>query len=102
MSSAPFALGYDPASGVLSVIGDVENESISTLRDAIAEHSSAGTTALAVDLTRATYLPSAAIGMLVRATKLFKSTGTPFEMVAAADSVADRILTLCALPHRTY
>ena len=100
VSSAPLVCAYDSASGVLTVVGDVESESVSALREAIAGHSADGTTGLAVDLSRVTYFPSAAIGMLVKTSMTFKAAGTPFEIVAVAGSVVDRLLHLCAIEHR--
>lgn len=86
---------------MLMVSGDVDAESTATLQEAIAEHSRGYTTGLSVDLTGATYLPSVAVGVLARAGAGFAEAGLPFELVAAPGSLAQRVLTVSAMPHRT-
>ena len=49
-----------------------------------------------------TYLPSAAVGVLAKATQQFDSAGSNLELAAAVGSVAQRVLTVCAMPHRSY
>jgi anti-anti-sigma factor len=97
----PLAVEFDATTAVLVVSGDVDEESSQTLRLAIEEHSAGCTTGLTVDLTGATYLPSVAIAVLVRAEQGFAASGAPFELVAASGSLAERVLTVSAMPHRT-
>jgi anti-anti-sigma factor len=97
----PLAVEFDDTAAVLAVSGDVDEESIETLRAAIEEHSAGYTTGLTVDLTGATYLPSVAVGVLVRAGQSFTATGAQFDLVAASGSLAQRVLTVSAMPHRT-
>ena len=87
---------------MLRVTGDLETEGTAALRSAIAKHSQDYTAKMVVELTDVTYCPSLAIAMLVTATKLFKASGTSFEMAAATGSVADRVLRICGLGHRAY
>jgi anti-anti-sigma regulatory factor len=54
-----------------------------------------------VDLTGATYLPSVAIAVLVRAGQGFAASGARFELVATSGSLAQRVLTVSAMPHRS-
>ncbi len=96
----PLAIEFDETTAVLAVSGDVDEESIETLRAAIEEHSAGYTTGLTVDLTGATYLPSVAVGVLVRAGQSFAAAGGGFELVATSGSLAQRVLTVSAIPHR--
>lgn len=102
MTAVPLGLDFDAASRVLSVAGDVDEPQVASLRVAIDEHSGDGTTGLVVDLSAVTYLPSAAVGVLARASQQFETKGTPFELAAATGSVAQRVLTVCAMAHRSY
>lgn len=101
MPEVPLAVEFDAAAALIVVSGDVDEESTETLRLTIEEHSAGYTTGLTVDLTGATYLPSVAIAVLVRAEQGFAASGAPFELVAAAGSLAQRVLTVSAMPHRS-
>ena len=70
--------------GVLVVSGEVDEESAEQLRLAIEQHSAAKAAGITVDLTGVTYLPSAGVAVLVRASQELESTGTPFETSAVA------------------
>lgn len=100
MPEVPLAVEFDETAAVLAVSGDIDEESSETLRRAIEEHSAGFTTRLTVDLTRATYLPSVAVAVLVRAGESFAASGAPFELTAATGSLAQRVLTVSAMPHR--
>ncbi|MEO5853044.1 MAG: STAS domain-containing protein [Nocardioides sp.] len=102
MSLVPLGLDFDAASRVLAVTGDVDEAQAADLRVAIDEHSGGCTTDLVVDLSAVTYLPSAAVGVLARASQRFETVGTTFELAVAAGSVAQRVLQVCAMPHRSY
>ena len=75
MPEVPLAVEFDEAAAVLAVSGDLDEESTETLRRAIEEHSAGFTTGLTVDLTGATYLPSVAVGVLVRAGAELRGVG---------------------------
>lgn len=100
MPEVPLAVEFDETTAVLAVSGDVDEDSTETLRLAIEEHSAGFATPLTVDLTGVTYLPSVAVGVLVRAGQGFEASGARFEMVAATGSLAQRVLTVSAMPHR--
>ncbi len=102
MPDVPFALDFDAASGVLAVSGELDEEPAAALRAALEEHSQGYTSGLVLDLSGVTYLPSAAVGVLAKATQQFDSAGSNLELAAAAGSVAQRVLTVCAMPHRSY
>jgi anti-anti-sigma factor len=98
----PFTTTYDAAASVLAVSGDVDAESTEQLRQVIEECSHEYRTDLVVDLSGVTFLPSVAIGVLVRVEQSFDAAGTSFELAARAGSVADRLLTVSAMPFRSY
>ena len=91
---------YDGTAQALTVTGELDEETSLTLRDAIETHTESFTRALAIDLSGVVYLPSAAVGVLAQA--LQKGTGAdhPLELVAADGTIAQRVLQVCALPHR--
>lgn len=101
MQPGAFAADYDGSSQTLTVAGDVEEESALALRDAIDAHSASFTRPLVIDLTAVTYLPSVAVGVLAKAGQKATTAGQPLDLVAADGSIAQRVLTVCALPHRT-
>ncbi len=100
MPEAPLTVDFDDP--VLSVAGEIDEDSTETLRLEVEKHSLSYTRDLTVDLTGATYLPSVAVGVLVRAGQSFAEAGTSFELAAAEGSLAHRVLTVSAMPHRTY
>lgn len=102
VTDAPFTLDFDVASRVLSVAGDVDEPQSAALREGIEQHSEWFSQALVVDLTAVTYLPSAAVGVLAKAGQSFAETGATLDLAAATGSIAERVLTVCAMPHRAY
>ena len=102
MTEVPFALSFDAASGTLTVTGDVDEHNAAALREGIEKHSQMYSVGMVIDLTAVTYLPSTAVGALVRADQEFAASGATFELAAAAGSIAERVLTVCAMPHRAY
>ena len=102
MTDVPFAISFDAASGTLTVAGGLDEHNAAACREGIEKHSQMYSLGMVLDLTAVTYLPSTAVGMLVRADQEFAAAGTAFELAAAAGSIAERVLTVCAMPHRTY
>jgi|SRR5690349_20762806 anti-anti-sigma factor len=98
----PLTTTYDEVGSVLAVSGDVDAESTEELRRAIEGCSKEYRTGLVVDLTGVTFLPSVAIGMLVRAEQSFEAAGSSFELAAQTGSMAQRVLTVSAMPFRSY
>ena len=100
MPDQSFSIDSDDSRG-LSIAGDVDEPHAAALRDAI-EHRSAGyTTGLVVDLTAVTYLPSVAVGVIATARQKLQAAGTTLDLVAGDGSIAQRVLSVCALPFRT-
>lgn len=86
---------------VLRVAGEVEDAGASALRGDIARVIDEPGNELVIDLTEVTFLPSVAVGILVRALKEAEDKGCPLEFRAAGGTIAQRVLLVCALPHRT-
>lgn len=101
MQQGPFAADFVESSQTLTVAGDVEEDSAVVLRDAIAAHTASFTRRLVIDLTAVTYLPSVAVGVLAKSGQKASLAGHALDLVAAEGSIAQRVLTVCALPHRT-
>ena len=72
------------------------------LRRMLEEQSLDYTRAIVLDLSAVTYLPSAAVAVLLRASQKFAESGSVLELAASSGSVAQRVLTVCAIPHRSY
>ena len=102
MTEVPFTFAFDAASGALTVAGDVDEHNAAALREGIEKHSQMYSIGMVLDLSAVTYLPSTAVGVLVRADQEFAAAGTAFELAAATGTIAERVLTVCAMPHRTY
>jgi anti-anti-sigma factor len=95
-------MAFDATSRVLTVAGDLDEEPIAALRDFLGERGREQGEGLVVDLSGVTYLPSAAVGVLARETQNLDAAGVSLELAAAAGSVAQRVLTVCAMAHRAY
>jgi len=97
--TGPCAAQLDPATRTVTVSGDVEDSDIADLRSAI-DAALDGSTSLTVDLSQVSYLPSVAIGALVRARMAAEERGATIELVAASGTVAQRVLEVCGIAHR--
>ena len=102
MTAVPFTSTFDAASATLTVAGDVDEHNAAALREGVEKHSQMYSVGMVLDLSDVTYLPSTAVGVLVRADQEFAAAGTTFELAAAAGTIAERVLTVCAMPHRAY
>lgn len=102
MTEVPFSLSFDAAAGTLTIAGDVDEQNAAGLREGIEKYSQMYSLDVVLDLTAVTFLPSTAVGVLVRAGQEFAAAGTTFELAAAAGTIAERVLTVCAMPHRAY
>ncbi|MFB9314566.1 STAS domain-containing protein [Nocardioides plantarum] len=100
MENASFAATYDGTRQALIVTGELDEETSLELRDAIETHTGSYARPLAVDLSAVDYLPSAAVGVLAQALQKSGTGEHPLELVAADGTIAQRVLQVCALPHR--
>jgi anti-anti-sigma factor len=97
----PFSVDHDDSASSLTVVGEVDEPHAAALRDAIEHHSSSYTADLVVDLSGVTYLPSVAVGVIATSRQKLQASGATLELVASDGSIAQRVLTVCALPYRT-
>ena len=101
MHNDAFAITFDEGSRSLVVTGDIEEPGAAALRDEIDARSGSWTSSVVVNLSDVRYLPSTAVGVLATAQKKAAENGQSVELVAAPGSIAERVLKVCALPHRT-
>lgn len=81
---------------VIPATGEIDLTNAGYLRDALLTALNAGATGLVVDLTQSTFLDSAGIAALVRATRRASATGTAMRLAATAPSVL-RVVGLVGL-----
>ncbi|GAA1998411.1 MULTISPECIES: STAS domain-containing protein [Nocardioides] len=98
MQERPFTSTLD--SGVLTVSGSIDEYAVMTLRNQIAAHSADYTGRVVIELSDVDYLPSVAIGVLAKAMSQARRAGGSVELVARRDTLAQRMLTVVALPYR--
>jgi len=96
----PFVAALDDSERTLAVSGDVDETAAVTLRSAIEEATAGYSRPLSVDLSAVSFLPSFGVGVLATSVRRAGESGHPIELVAARGSIAQRILEVCALPHR--
>lgn len=96
-----YAAAFDSASRVLIVTGEVDEPASMSLRRDIETHSETFSRDLVIDLSGVGYLPSAAVGVLATVRQRFSESGATMDLVAGKGSIAQRVLSVCALPHRT-
>lgn len=100
MDVSPFSLVFDEASDVLTVTGELDEISSAALRDAVQEHTRDYASSIVIDLSDVDYLPSVAIGVLAVSLQSAAAHGQSVELVAVEGSIAQRVLQVCAMPHR--
>lgn len=101
VENGPFAVSYDDTAQQLVVTGELDESTSAALRDAVEERSASYTRPLTIDLSGVAYLPSAAVGVLAQSLQKGATSGHPLELVAAEGTIAQRVLQVCALPHRS-
>ena len=100
MLERPFSSAYDPDAARLVLSGSVDELAAPVFRDALAAALSASPQGLEVDLSDVDYFPSVAVSVLVGVLGPSAPAPQP-ELVAAPGTIAQRVLELCGLPHRT-
>lgn len=100
MHSAGFSIELDEAARTIIVSGELDDPAIVSLREAVVEASGSFTRPLAIDLSAVSFIPSAAVGVLATAQQRGSTSGHPVDLVAADGTIAQRVLTVCALPYR--
>ena len=94
-------LSYElnPDSDRLILHGDLDEGATRELRDLVAKATDNLTRELVIDLTDVDFFPSSAVGVLAKARDDARRHGAGITLVAAEGTVAQRVLTICGLPH---
>ncbi|WP_205472954.1 STAS domain-containing protein [Nocardioides sp. SYSU D00038] len=101
MDADTLTTSYDADTAVLTVTGEVDESTGPQLREELEKHSEGFTRDLVVDLGAVDYFPSLAVGVVAAARRRAEESGVDLELLATEGSVAQRVLTVCGLPHRT-
>jgi anti-anti-sigma factor len=97
----PFTAVLDRSRDALVVTGEVDENAAVALRSAIDEATAGYTRALTIDLSAVSFLPSFGVGVLATSARRADENGQPIDLVAASGTIAQRVLEVCAVPHRT-
>ena len=104
MPERPYSSTFDSTTRRLLVRGAIDELSVPAFRADLDEAAStAEPGALTVDLGEVDYFPSVALGALVVAMKRDEhpEQTSKIEVLAAEGTIAQRVLELCGMPHRT-
>ena len=99
MSDTQFRCDVDEPRRLVTVHGELDEPATVELRDAIATASADLTETLSVDLSEVTFMPSPAIGVLATSQAKARRNGADVVLVAPEGTIAQRLLTICALDH---
>ena len=99
MSADQFSCDVDESRGLLTLHGELDEPATVELRDTISKASSDLTSTLSIDLADVTFMPSPAIGVLATAQAAARRNGADVVLVAPEGTIAQRLLTICALDH---
>jgi anti-anti-sigma factor len=100
VDDTPYAASFDPAAGLLSVTGSVDELSGPAFRSDLEKATDHFARDATVDLTGVDFFPSLAVGVLAVALKNARNAGHTLDVVAAPGSIVARVLTVSALPFR--
>ena len=96
MPDERFTLTWSGRTAVVGVSGDIDITNAEGLRDVLLSALNAGAAALVVDMTSTTFLDSAGVTALVRATRRATSTDATLRLVVAGPAVL-RVLNLVGI-----
>lgn len=99
MSATQFRCDLDETRRLLTLHGELDEPATVELRQAIATVSDELMSTVAIDLTEVSFLPSPAIGVLATSQAKARRHGADVVLVAPAGTIAQRLLTICALDH---
>lgn len=100
MDERPFECDFDPDHCTLRVSGVIDEAASPRLREALRSATEDYSRDATVDLTDVDFLPSTAVGVLAVAQNTAQDGGVSLDLVAASGTLAQRVLTVCAIPHR--
>lgn len=96
MSQERFPATWSGQTAVISAAGEIDLTNAEFLRDALLSALNAGAAGLVVDLTAATFLDSAGVTALVRASRRASASGAALRLAVTAPAVL-RVLDLVGL-----
>ena len=96
MSDERFTLTWSGRTAVVGASGEIDITNAEGLRDVLLSALNAGAAALVVDMTSTTFLDSAGVTALVRATRRATSTDVTLRLAAAGPAVL-RVLNLVGI-----
>lgn len=99
MHERPLSSALDREAATLSFSGVLDEPGVPAFGSAIADAFTEVDGTLVIDLSDVDYLPSVAVSALLAATR--REDGRTSELLAAEGSIAQRVLYICGLPHRT-
>ena len=95
----PFSYDISTAGQVLALHGEVDEAAAVELRDLLRSITADLAGELRIDLADVDFLPSVAIGVLAAAQGAAAKRGASIVLAAASGTIAQRVLTICGLPH---
>jgi anti-anti-sigma factor len=95
----PYLSTWDERTATLHVQGALDGLSAHVFLDDLLGQLPVGGT-MVVDLTDVDLFPSAAVGALFAAMTQATAAGSRIEVLVVAGGVAQRVLTICGVPHR--
>jgi anti-anti-sigma factor len=99
MIDRPYSSTWDQQARVLRVHGVIDEVSVHAFRaDLLASLEVDGS--MTVDLTDVDLFPSVAVGALVAGMKQSTASDSRLDVLVAAGTLPQRVLTICRLPHR--
>ena len=102
MDERPLTFAFDEgATRTLRVSGEVDELSGPAFRAAIEQYSEDYAKDLVVDLDDVDFLPSLGVGVLAVALRTAAERGSHIDLVAAKGTIAQQVLNICGLPHRS-
>jgi anti-anti-sigma factor len=99
MTQRPFSHELSDDGGTLTLHGELDELATARLRQLFTTLTDELARGLRVDLSDVDFLPSAALGVLAAARNAADRTGGSLTFVATSGTIAQRVLTICALPY---
>jgi anti-anti-sigma factor len=99
MTPRPFSHELSEDRQTLTLHGELDESASVELRDLLRALTADLVGELKVDLTDVDFLPSVAVGVLAGAQGAAANKGASISFIAASGSIAQRVLTICAIAY---
>src|ERR1700712_3229713 len=99
MTARPFSYALSGGARTASLHGDLDEGASVQLRALLRSITADLVGELRIDLTDVDFLPSAAVGVLASSQAAAARGSASIAFVAAEGTTAQRVLTICGLPH---